>query len=423
MFNTAKLIVPCVFCLSLCWAQAASAQQRTGVVLDFGGRAGSQGRRAVVGALTGDVRLLPQSSVRSRADGLGADLDTPGGRAQVAEAMDLDLIVGGQVTGRGRRARTTIIIYDATGEEVARQEAGSPAGPGRRRVGQAAREALQQALGTIDEREASDRQHEISAEERGGGYDDEGYEDEEEEEEEPGERAPVPILEAMVGFGGRSRNATIDLEAGGAREYSIPSFLFSELSARVLLHPLAKSGGIVSGLFGLVTFFHSIGLGSEDAMGNAIGTSALRFSADVGLFAPLGGVSFGGSLGLGYDAFLLDANDTMSSAQYTYLRPGLVFAVPFMDDTLGLQLDAGLRIGLGAGDLAPMFGTSASAFGFDLMASLGGALEMGFAYALRVGYVSYSLSFDGMGAMAANTATGGSDGYLVVTLNAGWQLR
>ena len=409
----------------------ATAQQRRGVVLEFSGRGGGVARNAVVSAASEELELVPQDEFTSRASSLGADLDDPAGVAQVAQEMDVDLVIVGEVRGRRRRARTTIRIMDRDGNEVASEETASPPGRrGRQRLERAAARALEQAIAAVPERAPEPEPVESAA---GGGDlfgpgddeippgDDEGFEDE--EDDEPGERLAVPLLEAMIGFGVRTRSATVTLDTGGERGYS--AGLFPEISVRLMLRPFASSDGALRGVFLHAEAFHSIGLSSQDReTGEEIGSSALRIFAQLGYLISAGSMEIGGALGVGYDAFLLDENTTMSSSKYTYLRPGAVLRVPLSDELVGLQIDAGLRVGLSTGGLTPMFAASASHFGYDAGAALYGNLESGLAYALRLGYVGYSLSFEGDALMpTTNQGVDGSDGYFFITLNGGYQFR
>lgn len=414
---------------ALLHAPEAAAQQHVGVVLDFDGRRGAIARRSVVRALSDELELARSSEFEDRARALGADLDEATGIAAVAQDMGVDVVVLGEVRGRGRRARTVIRVLDAQGNEVARREEGSPAGwRGQRRIGQAAVEAVEQALAEIGRREPAEEPEPIERPLPGGGLDEELFgealeEEEEEEEDGPGERAAVPLLEAMVGFGVRTRNAEIVLAPpGGTRGYE--AGLFPEISLRFELRPFASAEGALRGIFAHAEGFHSIGLSSKDRdTGEEIGSSALRFFAQVGYLADAGSLQLGGGLGFGYDAFLLDENDTMSSAQYTHLRPALIGRMPISGELVQLGLDAGLRVVFGTGDLVPMFGESASAFGFDVGGAVFGNLESNLAYALRLGYVGYSLSFEGEAEMMVDNAVEGTDGYLFLTLDAGYQFR
>jgi hypothetical protein len=405
----------------------ALAQQRRGVVLEFSGRGGGVARNAVVSAASEHLELVPQEEFTARAESLGADLGDPAGVARVAQEMDVDLVIVGQVRGRRRRARTAIVIMDRDGNEVASENAASPPGRrGRQRLERAANRALEQALAAVPEREPEPIEAPPQDDLFGPGDDeipgDGGFE-EGEEPDEPGERLAVPVLEAMIGLGVRTRSATISLDTGGERGYS--AGLFPEISLRLMLRPFASDDGALRGLFVHAEAFHSIGLSSQDRETmEEIGSSALRLLVQLGYLVAAGQMEIGAGLGVGYDAFLLDENATMSSSKYTYLRPGAVLRVPLSDEIVQLQIDAGLRVGLSTGGLTPMFAATASHFGYDVGAALYGNLESGVAYAVRLGYVGYSLSFEGDALMPmTNQGVEGSDGYFYVTLNGGYQFR
>lgn len=410
-----------------------AAAQRTAVILDFDGRGSRIARRAVVRALSDEVELARSSDFESRASDLGADPSSPTGIAQVANDMGVDLVVRGEVSGRGRRAETVIRVLDSDGNEVARRQSGSPASRrGQRRIGAAAVEAVQQAMAVLDRRDAEavpDQPDDMGGmggdPGMGGGLDQELLDEEEEEEDEPSEPAAVPYLQLMLGLGGRGRSAEITLATGGTRGYDAPFYFEVGLWAEA--RPFAGDDGALQGIFVQGDFFHSIGLSSEEEtapdMFQEIDSSALRFSFQAGYLVAVGDGELGGGLGYGQDAFSLAENDTMSSTAYSYLRPGVTFRYPLMEQTLGFQADLGLRIVLGTGELAPMFAESASAFGFDFGLALGGSLDNGLAYALRGGYTSYGLSFEGDAEDMLNTAEDGGDGYWNLTANVGYEFR
>lgn len=417
-----------------------AAAQRTAVILDFDGRGAGIARRSVVRALSDELELERSSDFESRARDLGADLGSPPGVAQVANDMGVDLVVRGEVSGRGRRAETVIRVLDSDGNEVARRQAGSPATRrGQRRIGEAALEAVNQAIEELDRRDAEAAAAQDTAAGGGLGGDlglGEGLDEElgeDEEEDEPGEPAAVPYLELMGAIGLRSRNGTIDLDPAGSRGYD--ALLFWEIGLWAELRPFAGDDGALRGLFVQAELFHSIFLTSEEEVMDDVfepvdSTNAFRVFGQLGYLLGVGDGELGGGLGFGYDAFTLSENGTMPSTQYTYLRPALTFRHPLVDDLLGLRLGGGLRVVMGTGDLAPFFAEDASAFGFDLGAAAVGRLTDNLSYGLHVGYTGYSLGFDGVGqgsdAMDPAddvTATGGFDGYVNVTARFGYQFR
>jgi hypothetical protein len=201
----------------------------------------------------------------------------------------------------------------------------------------------------------------------------------------------------------------------------------------VTVHPLTRGGGPLAGLFAQLTGALALGLSSVDERDPMnpdddveIGTSVLRWLLAAGYLHRLdSGLALGGSLGFGVDSFSLDTNDIMASSSYSHLRLGVLGRLPVMEEDaydLAVQLDAGLRFVLGTGDLAPFFAESAGATGLDIMASIGGALDMGLAYALRLGFLHYFLSFEGDALSPANTANDGTDSAFILVVSAGWRL-
>ncbi len=125
----------------------ALAQPR-GVVLHFTGPRGGAARNAIVRRLRGDADLVPRSDVEARAERRRQRLTTDSGRRRIARDMNLDFFIAGRVRGRGRRARTSLVIYGSNGEVISRGRAPRPVGRSRlRQIGNAARRMLLRATG------------------------------------------------------------------------------------------------------------------------------------------------------------------------------------------------------------------------------------------------------------------------------------
>lgn len=416
------------------FAPLAAQAQHTGVVLDFEGRGAAAARRVVVRSAQAQIELIPRRTVERSARDLGVDLSTQEGRSAIAAELRVSIFITGVVSGRGSRQRAIILVLDAEGEEVGRKESRFPrGGRGARLLGRAADELLGETIVELDRRAEEQRQQELVEDRQEiATIDEELLQGDDEDDDEPSEPTDFPLVEGLLGFGGRTRAADINLANGATRVYD--AGFFPELSLRVTAHPLASDGGALAGIFFQLDGALALGLSSVDERDPAnpdddieFGTSVLRWMLVAGYLHQLGnGMMLGGGLGFGVDSFSLDANDIMSSTSYTNLRLGAIGRIPIMDEEtydLFFQLDAGVRLVFGTGDLAPFFAESASATGLDVMGSLGGALDMGLAYALRFGLTSWLLSFEGDALMAANTANDGSDTAFVFQLQAGWQLR
>ncbi len=136
-----------VFALSLGFGPSAAAAQSSAVVLEFeGGRDGAQARRAVVAGLEGAFPLVPLGDVEEAARTSGLDLTSPADAGRAAESAGAALVLSGAVTGRGRRARTTIVVRDVGGRDLAVREAGPPFGrPAQRALGEEALALVREA--------------------------------------------------------------------------------------------------------------------------------------------------------------------------------------------------------------------------------------------------------------------------------------
>lgn len=399
-------------------ASGASAQgMRRVAVVDFEGPGGSQARAAVVDALSGEVDLVPGPEVAAAAEQAGDNLP------RLAANLRADLLVTGVVSGRGRRARTRLRVLDANGVELAQGRAGSPAGRGGRRVGQAASEAVQQAIRTLDARDASGVEAPPPGTGSGFGVDTGEGEGEGEEPEAETESRDPPMLLAVAGLGLRTRSATVNLVSGATRNYSAGAF--AELVVHAELRPLARSTGAAKGLFAALDLGIAVGLSSStpDASGIAmdVSTSALQFAGEVGFVYGLadGMVELGVALGGGIDSFTLGTNMVLPSTSYSYLRPALVATFGIVPDWLRLGLEAGYRLVFGTGDILDQFGEQVTSGGLDVGLAATGGTGL-FAYSLRLGYVHYSLSFSGVGLDA--DATDGGDGSFFVSALAGVRL-
>jgi hypothetical protein len=403
---------------------ATALGQHTAVVLDFEGRNAAAARRIVVDALGGQVEVIELRRAEEAARSQGVDLDSPGGLSQVAASEGVSMWIRGSVTGRRRRARTTVIILNSDGEEIARGDAGEPRGArGRNEITEATTTALATAIQALDAAAAEARAAEAAANrDELSNIDEELVEDEDEDEDEASEPGVFPLLEAMAGFGGRVRSTSINLmTAGRTATYDAT---FPEIVLHVASHPLARSGNALAGLFASFDIAFAIALSSQDEMGQEIPTSAIRLEGGVGYIAgPFGIFSIGPFVGIGYDSFSLDPNNVMASADYTYLRPALIADLAIADELLHLRADLGLRFAFGTGELAPFFGTSASAWAFDIGAALHGNLDMGLTYMGRLEIKRYGLSFEGTGTPAANTALDGGDLGVTFTAYVGYRLR
>ena len=392
--------------------QQARAQTERGVVLRFSGRGSGPARTAAVRAASDKLDLMGRAEVEGAAERLGADLSQPAGLAAVAQDQGLALIVTGEVNGRGRRATTNIHVFDDQGNEVAFREAGSPSGrANRQRIERAAAEAIDQALGALAQRrqeEAAARQRAEEEERRRAALAEAEAvsEVEEEEEEEAGPPGGLPRITAFIGLDGRTRDVQADFVlVGGGRRYDLS--MYPELSLRLESFPLGHSTGALKGLYAQLDLAFALALSSQEvnadgSPGPEIDSGAWHMLLQAGYLYPLSDDAFrlGALIGFGIDSFSIGDNSVLASTRYTFLRLGAVADARLYQQLLRVRLDLGYRVVFGVGDIADAtdpnhLGTDASGGAFDVGASLGGQLDMGFAYAVRFGFTRYSFDFTG----------------------------
>ncbi|MFW2388326.1 MAG: hypothetical protein ACN4G0_08315, partial [Polyangiales bacterium] len=244
-----------------------------------------------------------------------------------------------------------------------------------------------------------------------------------------GPEAAAPIFSILGGAGGRVRNVSIEVDdgAGGSATRKYESGVYLDIVFRLELRPLARNER--KGLRGLVLEADGdFGLGLDTRTPGstaALGTKAWRVLGQVGYFHALGKSELGGLLGIGFDALDLEDNGTMPSIRYLFLRIGPAFRHFFIERLLYLRVDAGFRWPFSYGHLEDAFG-DASGLGFDAGLTLGGELDVGFAYLLRVSADYFKSRFDAFpagtvpGHPAAAQGKDGSDLGINFHVMVGW---
>lgn len=400
----------CIFgglLLPLLWCASAFAQD-TAVVLSFDGPGNRRVRNYVVRGVQRDIELLPVRRAEAAARSAGFDIDTPEGMRAAATDTGADILIGGTVRGRGRRARVSLRAYDNRGVEIATGESSAaPGRSGRRAVAGAASALLEQARSNASSRQAEERARDSWEEEV-------VITDEEvEEAEDDTERVSTgwPRVRVVLGAEARDRNADVQFEpALGERGYE--ASFHAEIHARVESFPLGRSDNAARGLYVEGEFAHSVSLSTEDAATRtAVDSSAWRLMIQVGYVFPIAddAVRLGVLAGFGVDAFKLGPNTILPSSSYTQLRVGLLASIRLLENKLRMRIDGGFRHTFGAGDLADAFGADVSAPGFDLGATLQARFGV-FVLGVRAGVTRYGLDFSGdatdPNASSANERTG-----------------
>ncbi len=412
-------------------AGTAVAQEgggRTGAVLEFSGRRSAATRSAVVDGVSNDLELVAESDVETVAERLGADLATPQGIAAVATELGLSLVITGELSGSGRRARATIRIYDVEGTELGMREIAAVSG---RRNQSEAEEAgaqlVRDAISQVEQREA-DRLAEQQA-----AADAARDRVQQEERERPRETAPPPqqttqrahpFITLYGGITIRTRDAEITREALSAATYSNA---YPELTIAAELRPFAD--GALAGVIAQAELAYGLFLSSVDATNRDMttgeatpidSTTSYHFGLNAGYLLGLGAIELGGTVGFGYDVFALSENTIMGSAKYPHLRIAPMVRIAIIPRLLEAQVDLALRLCFGTGDIATRYAANSSALGFEALAGVAGTLDFGLSYAIKFGYVGYSLSLDGMPQATQPQGIDGSESALRVMLLAGY---
>lgn len=418
-------------------ASSAFAQKPRVVVMDFTGSNGAKARAQVVRALRDEARLVPRSEAKSVLGAESAKVSNVSGRAAIAEELDLDYLIWGRVRGRGSAARAEIRIAGPKGKQITERKAGPPGqSDGNQRIRRAARAALAKAMevapvkrqaknaepievgeieievGEIeitvgDENKNADRAEAPKAAKpavaAAAPKPKTKREEPETKREEPDkpkrdksaktEKQKVrsglqtPVFSILGGAGGRVRNIEVDVDdgSGGSATRSYESGAYLDIVFRLELRPLARNRKL--GLRGITLEADGdFGLGLDTktpGSGATLDTKAWRVLGQLGYFHALKKSEIGGLIGIGFDALDLEDNGAMPSIRYLFLRVGPAYRHFFVERLLYLRVDAGFRFPFSYGDLEKRFG-EAKGFGFDAGLALGGELDVGFSYLLRI---------------------------------------
>ncbi len=339
--------------------------------------------------------------------------------ASTARDQRVSLLITGRMMGR---RRVLVRFLDQDARELSSVEVAAPRGQSaRQRFNREVTDAFDDALAILDERAAAERDAQMAADlAEAASADGESSGD----EANAGSSAARPLVRALLGVDGRSRNATFNLQNGLRRTYSA---FFPQLTVFVETRPFDSESGTLSGIFANVDFAVAVGLGSNEELSSGmvvpIDTYAYRFAIDAGYLFDLDALEVGASLGFVYDAFELAPNGTIPTAAYPSIRIAGLGRLPILDDgLLRAFAELGLRIVMGDGELTPTFGTGSATIGFDVLGGLSGALDFGLSYAVRIGYVGYAVGFSGDSRATVDTADNGYDGGVYFGAQAGWQL-
>ena len=428
--SIALLMVGC-FCTL---GAEAYAQKPKVVVLDFTGKGGDKARIQVIRALRDRVAFEQRDTARKVLAKRGLSGTSVAGRAAIADTLPVDYVIWGSVRGRGSSARAKIRIAGPKGKEIGAREAGPPGtSKGNARIQKASLALLAKAIAAAPP-ESSGRKRR--------------------EEDEPmpaiappSVAAPAPVASTppspppsatevtepvaieisarpstdhyapyvalLGGAGGRTRNIKVNVDDGsevtGTRKYE--SGIYLDIVFRLEVRPLARHRA--PGARGLaIEADGDFGVGLETQPPSSttkLDTKAWRVLGQLGYFHRFAKGELGGLIGIGFDRLKLETNGFLPSIDYLFLRLGPAYRHFFIERTLQLRVDAGFRYPFSYGDLATTFG-DAKGFGFDAGLTLGGELDVGFAYAARVSVDYFGPQFSGFAGDTAPSVPGAALG-------------
>ncbi len=443
----------------LAWSGGAHAQQRTrAIVLSFEGWRAEQARTAVADAMSQEYELISEDDAINAAAQIAVDVSTPEGMAAVVQHLGIELVVGGSVSGTGRRSTTTIFVLDRNGNEIG---SGSAPGPTGRTavgpIGAAALQACATAMVTLHPPQPVEPVQPVEGE--GQEEEDEGRSLEDIENERAGEsrgqrggdrrrdedegggggnpRWAQPVFRGMFMLDIRNRAAV--LTPGPAANFAD---FFPQLGLALETRPFAQQDDALRGLYARLGLSFSAGINyyaANPALLDAYPLQTFGIEVAVGYAGTLAEmVELIASIGFGFDSYALNPPDViwdsdLPSSGYPYLpilAGGRVRLLPASISGADLHLEAmvGPRILFGAGELAGTIETSAyfdprtgaacagvsaacsgdygvaSGVGVNFYAGLGLILDPGITAALRFQYVNYFLGFaEGTGTRAQSS--------------------
>jgi hypothetical protein len=428
-------------------AAGVSAQAPKLVVMDFSGDVGGKARAQVMRGLRDEASFEPRSEAKSVLETAGAAISSVEGRAAVAEQLSVDYVVWGRVRGRGSSSRAEVRIAGPQGRQITERSAGPPGqSKGNQRIRAAARAALAKAMQVAPPRGAKAQveavivtpieisladEPEIPEKSEQRVESQKAQEAEKSEKKKPPRNRVQagPILKILGGAGGRARKIDIQVDDGtsdsASRTYD--SGVFLDIVFRLELRPWARHHNEwLRGLALEADGDFGVGLQTETPGSTAkLDTKTWRVLGQIGYLHGLGKHEIGGLIGIGFDALELEENGTLPSIRYLFLRLGPAYRYSFFERSLYLRVDGGFRLPFSYGDLEKTFG-EATGFGFDAGLMLGGELEVGFSYLLRVSVEYFKPQFGGFpegmlpGLPGAASGKDGTDLAINFNVALGW---
>lgn len=408
------LLVLSVLSTSVEVAEAQSSTATRIIVLRFEGRGSSRARRAVIQEVSSLFEIVEEEQAVVTAEQMGVDVSSPGGMAEVVRELGVTLVVTGSVTGRRRRAITTIVVVDPDGNELSRRQGPEPRrARDRTEIARLAVEAINEANAVLEQQRAAAEAAANPPPPQRIIYDDE------DDDEDSGSRSGWrhPLVQALGGL--RLRTVGTYVEEGG-RELFFEADIYPEIELLARFRPWTDDAdeGLRGIQFGVQGAF-SVGISYFDTMDVERDMTSFRFRLDVGYGYTVGDIfEISGVLGFGTEGVLLTMPDAFPSTLFSFLRVAVVGRVRAHGDLFMVEGGLGGRIGLDGGELASAFGPSMFFGGMDMFLGFAGNVPPGFSWAARFGYQLHSISFDGGGGSFGN-GSGGTDEAIEIRLLVG----
>jgi hypothetical protein len=381
-------------------------------------------RRSFMRALeeNGFVQVIGEDEVDRAAEG-GA------GPRDIAQATGADLVITGEASGSRRARRLELVAYDASGRQIATETIRMrPGGAGRRSLDEGISNLLSSALPALGATAPAEEPAETTT--TGGGPTRSSGGGGGGSTRVPTSPTPTPahtefganpvVFVARLGLVLRTRDAEAVLSSGMPRSWRSEP-LYAELHVGLELRPLAQNDDLSRGLFIRGEFANAVALGTRAPSGDAVDTHFFRFAADIGYLLPVGAaVEVGLGVGFGWDAYNLGSNFEFPSVELPHVRPALRGRLRLVDELVVIGLESGLRIAVDRGALSAAFGRG-DTIGFDVGASISGALDFGLAYNLDLTWAGFWHGFSGGGTLGNGQS--GTEQGLRVLLSAGYAFR
>ncbi len=392
----------------------AHAQTRI-AVLPFEGSFGERARQAAIEGLS-EFTILGDEDITRSAGEIEVDVSTPEGTARAIENLHARLVLMGEVRGRGRTARTILIVQDPQGNEMARAEgaAPQPRGTWAADLATAARNAVRTANAALPPERPTRTTAEATLDAPP------PVVTEPEVHAEQSDRWIQPMFRGLGGIFVRNR-AAVPSPVGQDR---FLSEFYVEIDLQLETRPFSGARDWTRGLYAAMNAGASVANNyvANDGATKGMTSYNLGFALGYGIM-PMEVLEITPTVGFGMDGMGVDRdNDDFPSTTYVFFRPGLMLRFRALEDLVVVEGGGGLRVVTDGGELGSTsrpnaFGDrGAGFFGYDLFLGVSGSIPMGFSWMARAAYTNTAMSY------AAGRYSGGVDESVQFQLLLGWSI-